>query len=179
MTETQPGFIDPGAESPQNSGSASNNNGIVLRAENLVKLYKKRAVVKDVSVEVKQGEIVGLLGPNGAGKTTTFYMIVGMIRPNGGHVYLEEKDITRLPMYKRAHAGIGYFPQEPSVFRTMTVRENVLAVLQMTKLSTAEQAERCDTLLREFGLTHLSKSKGYVLSGGETAKDGNRPCAGY
>ena len=105
MTEIQPGFIDPGTESPQNSASTSNNNGIVLRAENLVKLYKKRAVVKDVSVEVQQGEIVGLLGPNGAGKTTTFYMIVGMIRPNGGHVYLEEKDITRLPMYKRAQAG--------------------------------------------------------------------------
>ena len=130
MTEAQPGFIDPWHSIiARTLLSPTNNNGIVLRAENLVKLYKKRAVVKDISVEVQQGEIVGLLGPNGAGKTTTFYMIVGMIRPNGGHVYLEEKDITRLPMYKRAHAGIGYLPQEPSVFRTMTVRENVLAVL--------------------------------------------------
>jgi lipopolysaccharide export system ATP-binding protein len=142
-------------------------HGIVLRADNLVKLYKKRAVVKDVSVKVQQGEIVGLLGPNGAGKTTTFYMIVGMIRPNGGDVFLEDKNITRLPMYKRAHAGVGYLPQEPSVFRTMTVRENILAVLQMTNLSTQQQADRCDKLLDEFGLTHLEKSKGYVLSGGE------------
>ncbi len=167
MTEIQPGSFNPGAQSSPESASTTKSNRIVLRAESLVKLYKKRAVVKNVSVEVQQGEIVGLLGPNGAGKTTTFYMIVGMIRPNGGHVYLEEKDITRLPMYKRAHAGVGYLPQEPSVFRTMTVRENVLAVLQMTKLTPAQQAARCDTLLREFGLTHLSKSKGYVLSGGE------------
>jgi lipopolysaccharide export system ATP-binding protein len=167
MTEVQPGSSNPDTQSSPESAFSTNDNRIVLRAENLVKLYKKRAVVKDISVEVRQGEIVGLLGPNGAGKTTTFYMIVGMIRPNGGHVYLEEKDITRLPMYKRAHAGIGYLPQEPSVFRTMTVRENVLAVLQMTELSTAEQAERCDKLLGEFGLTHLAKSKGYVLSGGE------------
>ena len=167
MTEIQPGFINAGPQSAPESNAITNNNRIVLRADNLVKLYKKRAVVKNVSVDVQQGEIVGLLGPNGAGKTTTFYMIVGMIRPNGGHVYLEEKDITRLPMYKRAHAGVGYLPQEPSVFRTMTVRENVMAVLQMTKLSPTEQADRCDKLLEEFGLTHLSKSKGYVLSGGE------------
>ena len=126
MTEIQPGSLNPGAQSSPESASITKANRIVLRAENLVKLYKKRAVVKNVSVEVQQGEIVGLLGPNGAGKTTTFYMIVGMIRPNGGHVYLEEKDITRLPMYKRAHAGVGYLPQEPSVFRTMTVRENVI-----------------------------------------------------
>ncbi len=163
----QPGFINPSAEPSSESDSITNNNRIVLRAENLVKLYKKRAVVKNVSVDVRQGEIVGLLGPNGAGKTTTFYMIVGMIRPNGGHVYLEEKDITRLPMYKRAHAGVGYLPQEPSVFRTMTVRENVMAVLQMTEFSPAQQSDRCDKLLGEFGLTHLAKSKGYVLSGGE------------
>lgn len=167
MTELQPGSLNTGADSSPSSASITNANRIVLRAENLVKLYKKRAVVKNVSVEVQQGEIVGLLGPNGAGKTTTFYMIVGMIRPNGGDVYLEEKNITRLPMYKRAHAGVGYLPQEPSVFRTMTVRENVMAVLQMTKLSPVEQSDRCDKLLGEFGLTHLSKSKGYVLSGGE------------
>ncbi len=140
---------------------------IVLRAEHLVKSYKKRAVVNNVSIHVEQGEIVGLLGPNGAGKTTTFYMIVGMIRPTKGDVFLDEKNITRLPMFKRARAGVGYLPQEPSVFRTMAVRENVLAVLQMTELSPAAQAERCDKLLEEFGLTHLAKSKGYVLSGGE------------
>jgi len=140
---------------------------IKLRAESLVKMYKKRAVVNNVSVEVQQGEIVGLLGPNGAGKTTTFYMIVGMIRPNQGYVYLDDQNITRLPMYQRAQAGIGYLPQEPSVFRTLTVRENVLAVLQMTSLSPTQQAERCDKLLEEFGLTQLAKSKGYVLSGGE------------
>ncbi len=167
MTEIQPGFSNPDTQSSLGSALSTNHHPIVLRAEKLVKLYKKRAVVKDVSVTVQQGEIVGLLGPNGAGKTTTFYMIVGMIRPNGGHVYLEDKNITRLPMYKRAHAGVGYLPQEPSVFRTMTVRENILAVLQMTKLSPSEQADRCDKLLGEFGLTHLAKSKGYVLSGGE------------
>jgi len=165
MTETQ-SATDGTPLSPDPRNGALDYR-IVLRADNLVKLYKKRAVVKDVSVNVRQGEIVGLLGPNGAGKTTTFYMIVGMIRPNGGDVYLEDKNITRLPMYKRAHAGVGYLPQEPSVFRTMTVRENILAVLQMTKLPAQEQAERCDKLLEEFGLTHLEKSKGYVLSGGE------------
>ncbi|HTX17670.1 MAG TPA: LPS export ABC transporter ATP-binding protein [Bacteroidota bacterium] len=138
-----------------------------LRADSLVKLYKKRAVVNHVSVEVQQGEIVGLLGPNGAGKTTTFYMIVGMIRPTEGEVYFDEQNITRLPMYKRAHAGVGYLPQEASVFRTLTVRENVMAVLQMTGLTPTQQAARCDRLLEEFGLTQLSKSKGYVLSGGE------------
>ena len=123
--------------------------------------------MKDVSVYVQQGEIVGLLGPNGAGKTTTFYMIVGMIRPNKGDVFLDDKNITRLPMYKRAQAGVGYLPQEPSVFRTMSVRDNVLSVLQMTTLSPKDQAVRCDHLLEEFGLSHLAKSKGYVLSGGE------------
>lgn len=138
-----------------------------LRAENLVKRYKKRTVVNTVSLSVEQGEIVGLLGPNGAGKSTSFYMIVGMIRPNGGTVYLDDKNITKLPMYKRARAGIGYLTQEASVFRTMTVRDNVRSVLQLTKLSIKEQHERCDTLLEEFGLTHLAGSKGYMLSGGE------------
>ena len=139
----------------------------ILRAECLVKRYKKRAVVNNVTVDVRQGEIVGLLGPNGAGKTTTFYMIVGMIRPTAGTVHLNETDITRAPMYKRARAGIGYLPQEASVFRTLSVRDNILAVLQMTKLSTKEQNERCDRLIEEFGLGYLVKSKGYVLSGGE------------
>ena len=167
MTENRSAFTNTENEPSTEWDVQENNVRIKLRAQSLVKFYKKRAVVNDVSVDVEQGEIVGLLGPNGAGKTTTFYMIVGMIRPSKGHVYLEEQDITRLPMYKRAKAGVGYLPQEPSVFRTLTVRENVLAVLQMTTLSPAKQAERCDKLLEEFGLTQLAKSKGYVLSGGE------------
>lgn len=138
-----------------------------LRAEHLVKRYKKRTVVNNVSVSVEQGEIVGLLGPNGAGKSTSFYMIVGMIRPNEGRVFLDEKDITRLPMYKRARLGIGYLTQEASVFRTMSVRDNILSVLQMTKFSAKEQHERTDKLLEEFSLTHIAKSKGFMLSGGE------------
>lgn len=139
----------------------------ILRSEDLVKRYKKRTVVDTVSVSVSQGEIVGLLGPNGAGKSTTFYMIVGMIRPNGGRVFLDEQEITKLPMYKRARAGVGYLTQEASVFRTMSVRDNLKAVLEMTSLSGKQQNERCDTLLEEFGLTHIQKSKGYMLSGGE------------
>lgn len=139
----------------------------ILRAENLVKKYKKRTVVDTVSVSVEQGEIVGLLGPNGAGKSTTFYMIVGMISPNGGKVFLDDKNITKLPMYKRARSGVGYLTQEASIFRTMTVRDNIMAVLQMTRLSAKDQNERCDMLLEDLGLTRLSKSKGYMLSGGE------------
>ena len=138
-----------------------------LRSEGLVKRYKKRTVVNDVSVEVRQGEIVGLLGPNGAGKTTTFYMIVGMIRPNAGTVHLDGTEITSLPMYQRARLGIGYLAQEASVFRRLSVRDNILAVLQMTPMSGKEQADKCDRLLEDFGLTHIAKSKGYVLSGGE------------
>src|SRR5450759_3746289 len=167
MTDTQNIFVDPVAGPDRGNGTPIDNTRKVLRADNLVKLYKKRAVVNNVSVQVQQGEIVGLLGPNGAGKTTTFYMIVGMIRPNKGDVYLDDKNITRLPMYKRAQAGVGYLPQEASVFRTMTVRDNVLSVLQMTTLLPQDQAVRCDHLLEEFGLAHLAKSKGYVLSGGE------------
>lgn len=138
-----------------------------LSAEHLVKTYKKRKVVNDVSVEVKQGEIVGLLGPNGAGKTTTFYMIVGLVRPNEGQVLLDGKDITSLPMYKRAQAGLGYLAQEPSVFRKLTVEQNILAVLEMTKLSKQEQKEKMESLLEEFSLTHVRKNQGRVLSGGE------------
>ncbi|MCK9409021.1 MAG: LPS export ABC transporter ATP-binding protein [Bacteroidetes bacterium] len=138
-----------------------------LRSEGLIKRYKKRTVVNNVSVAVEQGEIVGLLGPNGAGKSTSFYMIVGMIRPNEGRVYLDEQDITRLPMYKRARQGVGYLTQEASVFRTMSVRDNILSVLQMTKFSAKEQHERSDKLLEEFSLTHIAKSKGFMLSGGE------------
>ncbi|HAP37158.1 MAG TPA: LPS export ABC transporter ATP-binding protein [Bacteroidetes bacterium] len=140
---------------------------MILRAEHLVKKYKKRTVVDDVSVSVGQGEIVGLLGPNGAGKSTTFYMIVGMISPNEGKVFLVDKDITKLPMYKRARAGVGYLTQEASVFRTMSVRDNILSVLQLTKFSSKEQNVRTDKLLEEFGLAHIAKSKGFMLSGGE------------
>ncbi len=139
----------------------------ILRSEGLIKRYAKRTVVNDVSVNVRQGEIVGLLGPNGAGKTTTFYMIVGMIRPNGGKVFIDQTELTLMPMYMRARLGIGYLPQEASVFRRLSIRDNMMAVLQMTSLSTKEQEEKCDRLLEDFGLTRLAKSKGYVLSGGE------------
>lgn len=124
-------------------------------------------MVNDVSIAVSQGEIVGLLGPNGAGKTTTFYMIVGMIRPNGGTVHLDSDNITARPMYRRARLGIGYLPQEASIFRKLSVRENLLAVLQMTKMTTKEQHATSDRLLEDLGLTHIAKSPGFVLSGGE------------
>ncbi len=140
---------------------------MTLRAEGLCKRYKKRYVVDDVSVEVKQREVVGLLGPNGAGKTTTFHMVVGMIRPTAGSVYLEQAEITREPMYKRARMGIGYLSQEASIFRKMTVRENLLAVLEMMKIPRGERDARCEELLRDFGITHVANSKGYTLSGGE------------
>ncbi|MCB9295893.1 MAG: LPS export ABC transporter ATP-binding protein [Lewinellaceae bacterium] len=138
-----------------------------LRSENLVKIYGRREVVRNVSLEVHQGEIVGLLGPNGAGKTTTFYMVVGFIKPNEGRVYLEGEDITDLPMYKRAKAGIGYLPQEPSVFRKLSVEDNVRAVLEMTRLTRQEQRERLEELIDEFGLERVRKSRGDTLSGGE------------
>lgn len=138
-----------------------------LRAETLVKKYKKRKVVNEVSVSVNQGEIVGLLGPNGAGKTTTFYMIVGLIKPNSGHIYLDKEDITDLAMYRRAKKGIGYLAQEASVFRKLSVEDNILAVLEMTKLSKAAQREKMESLLEEFSLTHVRKNLGMVLSGGE------------
>ncbi len=139
----------------------------ILRADNLVKKYRNRTVVNNVSLMVKQGEIVGLLGPNGAGKTTSFYMIVGLIKPNDGRVFLDDKDITDEPMYRRAQKGIGYLPQEASVFRQMTVEDNIKAVLEFTKLSKTEQQERLETLLDEFGLQHVRKGKGITLSGGE------------
>jgi len=141
--------------------------GSTLKAEDLVKKYKKRTVVNDVAIDVRQGEIVGLLGPNGAGKTTTFYMIVGMVKPNGGRVFFDNREITMLPMYERARLGIGYLPQEASVFRRLSVRDNLMAVLEMGPLSKSEQEEKCDRLLEDFGLTHVVDSKGYVLSGGE------------
>ena len=140
---------------------------MILRAENLMKSYSGKKVVKDVSLQLKQGEIVGLLGPNGAGKTTTFYMIVGLIKPNSGKIYLNEKDITKFPMYKRAQSGIGYLAQEASVFRKMSVENNILSVLQLTKLSKKDQNKRMESLLDEFGLTHIRKNRGDLLSGGE------------
>lgn len=138
-----------------------------LRAENIVKKYKKRTVVKGVSFEVNQGEIVGLLGPNGAGKTTSFYMIVGLIKPFSGRIYLDDEEITMIPVYKRAQKGIGYLAQEASVFRQMSVEDNIMSVLEMTKFPKKYQEEKVETLLTEFGLQHIRKSKGYQLSGGE------------
>ena len=138
-----------------------------LRAENLVKQYGARRVVNQVSVEVNQGEIIGLLGPNGAGKTTSFYMVVGLVQPNTGKVFLDDEDITSLPVYKRAQKGVGYLAQEASVFRSLTVEENVLAVLEMTNLTKAEQKDKMEALLEEFSLTHVRNNKGMVLSGGE------------
>lgn len=140
---------------------------MILKAENLIKKYKKRTVVNNVSVKVSQGEIVGLLGPNGAGKTTTFYMIVGLIKPNEGKIFLNDNEITDLPMYKRAKLGIGYLAQEASVFRKLTVEENIMAVLEMTNMPKAEQKEKVESLLEEFSLTHVRKNLGMVLSGGE------------
>ena len=140
---------------------------MILRADNIVKYYGKRAVVNGVSVEVKQGEIVGLLGPNGAGKTTSFYMMVGLVKADLGNVFLDDVDITKLPMYKRAQMGVGYLAQEASVFRTMSVEDNLLSVLEMGNLSKEAQHERCESLLDEFGLQGVRKNKGGLLSGGE------------
>ena len=140
---------------------------LIIHTTDLVKQYRSRTVVNKVSVNVKQGEIVGLLGPNGAGKTTTFYMVVGLIRPDSGTVYLGEQDITALPMYKRAQMGIGYLPQEASVFRKLTVEDNISAVLEMTNLTRKQQKEKLEDLLSEFRLTHVRKNNGDSLSGGE------------
>jgi lipopolysaccharide export system ATP-binding protein len=140
---------------------------MTLKAETLVKKYKKRTVVNQVSVQVAQGEIVGLLGPNGAGKTTTFYMIVGLIKPNEGNIFLNDENITSLPMYKRAKLGVGYLAQEASVFRGLTVEENILAPLEMREMSKKARLEKVETLLEEFSLTHVRKNLGMVLSGGE------------
>jgi lipopolysaccharide export system ATP-binding protein len=140
---------------------------LILRAENIFKKYSGRTVVNGVSVEVKQGEIVGLLGPNGAGKTTSFYMIVGLVQPDSGKIFLDDKDITNQPMYKRAQLGVGYLPQEASVFRKLSVEDNIKAVLEMTKLSKKEQHDILENLLEEFGLGHIRKNRGDLLSGGE------------
>ena len=140
---------------------------MILRTEEIKKAYKNKEVVKGVTVEVKQGEIVGLLGPNGAGKTTSFYMIVGLVKPDSGKVFLDDKEITKVPMYKRSKMGLGYLPQEVSVFRKLSVEDNILAILQMTKLSKTQQKERLEQLLNEFGLQHVRKNLGNKLSGGE------------
>jgi lipopolysaccharide export system ATP-binding protein len=138
-----------------------------LRAENLVKSYKGKKVVKGISVEVTQGEIVGLLGPNGAGKTTSFYMIVGLIKPNGGHIFLDDTNITKYPMYKRAQNGIGYLAQEASIFRKLSIEDNIMSVLELTKLSKNEREDKMEALISEFGLNHIRTNRGDLLSGGE------------
>lgn len=138
-----------------------------LRSEDLVKIYKRRKVVNKASIQVSKGEIVGLLGPNGAGKTTTFYMIVGMIKPNEGKVYLDDNEITEIPMYKRARMGIGYLPQEASVFRRLSVENNIMAVLETTRLTSNERRDKCDQLLEDLSITQIRKSMAFQLSGGE------------
>ena len=140
---------------------------MILKAQNLMKSYNGKKVVKDISLTVNQGEIVGLLGPNGAGKTTSFYMIVGLIKPNGGNIFLDNEEITSFPMYKRAQSGIGYLAQEASVFRKLSVEDNILSVLQLTKLSKKQQLEKMESLIDEFGLNHIRKNRGDLLSGGE------------
>lgn len=140
---------------------------MILKANNLIKSYSGKSVVNDVSLNLKQGEIVGLLGPNGAGKTTSFYMIVGLIKPSSGSIYLDDKEITSFPMYKRAQNGIGYLAQESSVFRKMSVEDNIHSVLEMTNLSKKEQIKKVESLLDEFGLQAIRKSRGDLLSGGE------------
>lgn len=150
-----------------NKTTAAPEHRMVLRTEGLVKRYGKRTVVNDVSINVRQGEIVGLLGPNGAGKTTSFYMTTGLIVPNAGHIYLDNKDITDYPVYKRARAGVGYLPQEASVFRKMSVEDNILSVLEMTGLSRTQQLDKLESLISEFRLNKVRKNKGDQLSGGE------------
>jgi lipopolysaccharide export system ATP-binding protein len=140
---------------------------MILRAENLIKKYKTRTVVNNVSVKVETGEIVGLLGPNGAGKTTTFYMTVGLIKPNEGHIFLDDEDITSLPMYQRARRGVGYLAQEASVFRKLTVEENIMSVLEMREMTTAQRKAKVDELINEFSLHKVRKNIGMSLSGGE------------
>ncbi|WP_315340320.1 LPS export ABC transporter ATP-binding protein [Hoylesella oralis] len=154
-------------EDKSNMQEGNREGGMVLRTEGLVKKYGKRTVVNDVSINVKQGEIVGLLGPNGAGKTTSFYMTTGLIVPNAGHIYLNNTDITNYPVYKRARAGIGYLPQEASVFRKMSVEDNIMAVLEMAKLNRQEREDKLESLIGEFRLNKVRKNKGDQLSGGE------------
>lgn len=139
----------------------------LLRTDKLVKIYGGRAVVNGVDINVKRGEIVGLLGPNGAGKTTSFYMIVGLVRPNSGRVFFEGRDVTRMPMFKRARAGMGYLPQEESIFRKLTVEQNIMAILETTRMTRAQRKARCEELLHQFGIEHIAKNEALTLSGGE------------
>lgn len=145
----------------------SSSNGRILRTDNLIKSFKGRTVVAGVSISLEAGEVVGLLGPNGAGKTTTFYMVLGLVKPDRGSVVLNGEDVTGLPVYKRARKGLGFLPQEPSIFRKLTVEQNVMAILEILDLSVEERQQRLESLLRELDLTHLAKSKAYTLSGGE------------
>ena len=149
---------------------AAVNRRTVLKAKDLVKVYGKRKVVDQVSLQVRQGEIVGLLGPNGAGKTTSFYMITGMIRPTKGLIYLDDQEITKLPMYKRARLGLAYLPQEASIFRKLTVRENLIAIMEALRFPRSERKQRSDALMEELRISHIADSKGYNLSGGETRR---------
>ncbi len=155
-------MITPDAPPPP-----SGNGKPILRTEKLVKIYGGRAVVNGIDINLKRGEIVGLLGPNGAGKTTSFYMIVGLVRPNGGRVFFEDKDVTDYAMFKRARMGMGYLPQEESIFRKLTVEENLLAILEMQPLSKKERKSRCEELLTQFGIDHVGKQLALTLSGGE------------
>ena len=139
----------------------------LLRTDKLVKIYGGRAVVNGVDINVKRGEVVGLLGPNGAGKTTSFYMIVGLVRPNSGRVFFDGQDVTRMPMFKRARSGMGYLPQEDSIFRKLTVEQNIMAILETTKMSRAQRKARCEELLHQFGIEHIAKNEALTLSGGE------------
>jgi lipopolysaccharide export system ATP-binding protein len=157
-TTAEPDFVAASTAEPHLSS---------LHTENLVKVYKQRSVVRGVSLSVKQGEVVGLLGPNGAGKTTSFYMIVGVVRPTEGKVFLDNADITKVPMYKRARLGLGYLPQEASVFRKMTVEDNIMAILELQGLTKPQRKERLEQLLEDLSITHIRKSKGFMLSGGE------------
>jgi lipopolysaccharide export system ATP-binding protein len=149
------------------SGQRSENGTSVITTERLYKRYGKRYVVKDVSITVRQGEVVGLLGPNGAGKTTNFYMIVGLIKPTSGNIIMDGRNITRVPMYKRSRFGIGYLPQEASIFRKLSVKQNIMSILELRKIPRKEREEQCGHLMEEFGLSHLANSQGYMLSGGE------------
>ncbi len=161
VQEQSAGFFGEAVQTLEYTGSS------VLYSRELQKRYKKRYVVNGVSVDVKQGEVVGLLGPNGAGKTTTFYMMVGMIKPNSGRVFIDGTEITKLPMYRRARLGIGYLPQEASIFRKLSVEDNIMAVLEYRKMTRAERKERCEHLLDELGISSIRKTLGYALSGGE------------
>jgi lipopolysaccharide export system ATP-binding protein len=154
-------------EAEPRTSSGSEREKPLLQTDKLVKIYGGRAVVNGVDINVKRGEIVGLLGPNGAGKTTSFYMIVGLVRPNSGRVFFEGKDVTGMPMYQRARAGMGYLPQEESIFRKLTVEQNIMAVLETTKMSKAQRKARCEELLQQFGIEHIAKNEALTLSGGE------------